>query len=173
MRSVTWLMWQILTLTGWVFQTWIVAVLITSYCRELLALSFVSETRWEKTNLFVSRIWDSNYNLYFCMCIHCSFINASFLRLLIRRVGKWLGDCGKQEIRDPGAIFFLHLSFLNLHLFPFVRRKSSFLTWGWQRAPWGTLRLVPAMNPCRLSKQAAKHLTGCVLEPADVLRVLP
>lgn len=61
------------------------------------------------------------------MGIHCSFINASFLGLLIRKMGKWLSDCGKQETRDPGAIFFLHLSFLTVHLFPFVRGKSSCL----------------------------------------------
>lgn len=104
----------------------------SSYFRELLALSFVSVNK--KTKLFVSRIWDNNDNLYFCMGIHCSFINASFMRLLIGKIGKWLSDCGKQETRDPGAIFILHLVFLSLHLFPFVRSKSSSL--GWQ-SPMG------------------------------------
>lgn len=38
-----------------------------------------------------------------------------------------IDDSGKQETHDPGAIFFLHLSFLTLHLFAFVGTKSNCL----------------------------------------------
>lgn len=107
--------------------------------------------------LFVFRIWDNNDNLNFCISVHSSFIHANFMRLLvllITRIGKRFSDCGKQEARDPGAVF-PHLGFPSLHL-NFVRRKSG-------HVDQGTFRLCPHNRYVQVQQAGSK--TYCRLEP--------
>lgn len=94
------------------------------------------------------------------------------LVLLITRIGKRIGDCGKQETCDLGAIF---LSISLLPLSPSELCKQEI--WQCGVTEPGHFQTGSPQSMCGLSELVAKRSAGkncfcSVLEPVDVLHAL-